>query len=149
MFASHSNGGAWKFDARAHRYPKEFGYIYTVEAFREVVARECSRTDRSGHGFSFVVLDLPVRSEYSALIEKTIDLVGDWLRITDVAGWLERNRRLAVLLYACRTEDAEKFAERLKKKCGLHELSSSIYFYPGSLPGDMLMVDREVADESQ
>ena len=148
MFVSRFNTGGWKFDARAHRYPKEFGYIYTVDAFREVVLRECSRTNRSGHGFSIVVLDLPAEQENAEDIEKTIDLVGDWLRITDVAGWLARNKRLAVLLYACSIADAEKFADRLKRKSNLRELGSSIYFYPGSLPRELSCEKLEVANEA-
>jgi len=129
-----------------HRYPKEQGYIYSVAAFREIMHRECARSKRNGHGFAFVVLQLPQGGESRDTANRIVELVGDWLRVTDHAGWLQQNRRLAILLYACATEDANGFVERLRKGGKFEALKYDIYSYPDNFPKDVLNPVTEVAN---
>lgn len=123
---------------RSHRYPKEQGYVYQAAAFRDILRRECARSDRNGHAFSLAVLRLPVGDEAAMeQAEAIVELVGDRLRVTDQAGWLEQNRFLAVLLYACPADDARAFVERIRRDGGFTQLEYEIYDYPDQFPSEL------------
>ncbi len=123
---------------RVVRYPKERGYIYSVSAFRDILRRECARADRNGHTFSLAVLRLPVGDKSkTAQSEAIVDLVGDRLRVTDQAGWREPDRVLAILLYACTTDDARHFVERVRRDGSISQLEYDIYAYPDQFPPEL------------
>ena len=125
-------------DFRTHRYPKEQGYVYRAAAFRDILRRECARSDRNGHAFSLAVLHLPVEGDGSKeRAEAIVELVGDRLRVTDQAGWLEPDRLLAILLYACPADDARAFVERHRQDGGFSQLEYDIYDYPDQFPAEL------------
>ncbi len=134
MFVNLFNRFSYKCRVHSHRYPKDNGYIYSETAFREIMVRERARTDRTRHGFAFVVIELPDDTDAPEVKNRIIDIVGDWLRVTDQAGWLKQNQTLAVLLYACSEKDARGFAKRLAKSAEVDDLQCRIYSYPGILP---------------
>jgi len=130
--------GTPRADLRAHRYPKDQGYVYQAAAFRDILRRECARSDRNGHAFSLAVLHLPAgSSEKVAEAEAIVELVGDRLRVTDQAGWLEPDRFLAVLLYACNADDARTFVERVRRDGPFPHLEYDVYDYPDQFPAEL------------
>ena len=121
-------------DINMHRYPKNQGYVYDVEAFRNILTRECARSDRNGHAFSLAVLHLSVNDETQAASDAIVGLVGDRLRVTDQAGWLQSNIDLAILLYACSTEAARGFVERIRDDGPFPSLEYEVFAYPEAFP---------------
>ena len=117
------------------RYPKDQSYIYRQDVFGEIMRRECARVDRTGHGFSFVVLQLP--DSDVALANRVVDSVGERLRVTDLAGWLKTDQTLGIVLYACVPDAARGFIDRLCHAVDSDGLQCSIYSYPGDFPVDL------------
>lgn len=125
-------------DFRTHRYPKEQGYVYRAAAFRDILRRECARSDRNGHAFSLAVLHLPQGGDTEkATADAVVELVGDRLRVTDQAGWLDPDRTLAILLYACPADDARGFVERLRRDGRFGQLEYDVYDYPDQFPAQL------------
>ena len=121
-------------DIHMHRYPKNQGYIYSTEAFRDILTRECARSDRNGHAFSLAVLHLSANPESEAISNAMVELVGDRLRVTDQAGWLQPDAQLAILLYACSTEAARGFVERIRTDGPFPSLGYDVFSYPEEFP---------------
>ncbi len=112
-------------------HPKEYGYIYEEHAFCDILRRECARSDRNGHSFTLAVIRLPETEDSDdSAADDIVDLVGDRLRVTDQAGWLERNRCLAVLLYACDLDAARGYVERIQADCHGACFKYDLYYYP-------------------
>jgi len=148
MFAKLCNKiAAAPYDIREHRYPKEQGYIYCVDAFAEVMQREYARSDRNGHGFAFAIFYFPHGNSTHQETNAIIEMVGDRLRVTDHAGWLRHGTCLGVLLYACSTDDAWGFVERLRRDGRFENLKCDVYFYPDDFPENILKTGTEVGNE--
>jgi len=135
------------YDEREHRYPKEQGYIYSVDAFSEVMQREYARSDRNGHGFSFIVFYLSQEKDDQNTTNAIIEMIGDRLRVTDHAGWLRQDSCLGALLYACTIDDAWGFVERLRRDGGFDILKCDVYFYPSDFPENILKPQAEDVDD--
>jgi hypothetical protein len=84
--------------------------------FAALVARERSRADRNGHGFSLVVIDLSDHgtSRACAVVRRVADTR---MRAYDAIGWLAPGR-LGILLPDATARQAALFAETL---CGVCE----------------------------
>jgi hypothetical protein len=137
--------GSSRPDFRVHRYPKEQGYIYDVAAFRDILTRECARSDRNGHAFSLAVLNVSVGGEVRPDAAVIVELVGDRLRVTDQAGWLIRDTQLAILLYACGTVAARGFIERVRQDGHFDSLTYELFSYPEQFPEGLTEDRKETA----
>jgi hypothetical protein len=132
-------------DFRVHRYPKEQGYIYDAAAFRDILTRECARSDRNGHAFTLAVLNVTAGGEMHPDAAAIVELVGDRLRVTDQAGWLIKDTQLAIILYACGTDAARGFVERVQQDGHFDSLTYELFAYPEQLPEGFTKNGKETA----
>jgi hypothetical protein len=100
------------------------------QLMQRVLQREHARADRSGKGFSLVVLHIDRLAAHRA-VRRLFDAIHQRARLTDEIGWLD-NDRLAILLPETNDVGAQQFMAHLRE---LRQYSAvmprlSVYVYP-------------------
>jgi len=106
--------------------------LYSAEQLRRVMERERARAERCGDRFSLVEISAsPDAGDDGAWRKRAARAVQRRLRITDDAGWLDRNR-LGIVLPATGAAGAWKVAEDLLPLLREHSppLACRVYCYP-------------------
>ncbi len=108
--------------------------------FRELLRRECARSDRNGHQFALVDLTIAAASRKS--ITHLVDLVWERMRATDSAGWIDEPHRICALLFECPEPAAQRFGAHVADRMrGLDvTVTFTVYTYPGALPPALAML---------
>jgi len=111
--------------------------LYASEHMARVLERERARTDRSGEGFSLLVLTSDNCRERRDALQYTGRMLKKRLRLTDEAGWLDRDR-LGVVLPATPPSGALKLSEEicLNARRDGYVLVCKTYYYPSDLLPD-------------
>ncbi len=105
--------------------------------FRELLRRECARSDRNGHQFALV--DLRMTETSQKAVGRLVDVVWERVRATDSAGWIEEPTRLGAVLFECPEAAAHRFGTHVSEHMAADGVSVSfdIHVYPGALPSDL------------
>ncbi len=104
---------------------------YSKNQMAWALRRERARTDRTGEGFSLLVLSSCSRRGCHDALLHTARILRRRLRVTDEIGWLD-HWRLGALLPATSQEGAAKLGEEIcatAGRCG-YRLQCETYYYP-------------------
>lgn len=106
--------------------------LCSVEEFRWVLDRERARTDRTGAGFSLLVVRCSRGgAQEDRLLARVAGILAQRLRLPDVVGWLDE-KGVGALLPATPAQGARKVAEDLNAMlpAGSPWLIHRVYYYP-------------------
>ena len=121
----------WRTSAETDRERDDWGGLYSSEQMARVLRLERARTDRSGVGFSLLVLSPSDHFESRDALLFTARMLRRRLRSTDEAGWLDR-QRLAVVLPATPPHGARTLGEEVcsRARRSNYHLVFRTYYYP-------------------
>ena len=109
------------------------------EAFRQAIAKERNRSDRSNQEYSLLIFSLAIESEEDERIGRAIADIRERIRAIDEIGWYEENQ-LGIILPFTSMDGADSLADEI---CGIvttqlepHEcLACELFSYdPESVP---------------
>jgi hypothetical protein len=89
--------------------------LNSKEAFQRAIAKERSRSDRSDHKYSLLILTLAIKSEEDERIGRAITTIRNRIRAIDEIGWYEENQ-LGIILPFTSMEGADRLADEI---CGI------------------------------
>ena len=104
--------------------------VYSEGEFQAVIQRECSRSDRSGSGFSLMVFPLSYSRSSKRDSLKIAKVLTERVRSTDEVGWIG-NKCLGVVLPDTPSDRARILAQDLHSRIGEGHINGfRIYGYP-------------------
>ena len=113
--------------------------VCSQELFVRVLSREQAMTNRCGHSFSLLALDMQNRQGGAKEARALERVAFDAMRETDIAGWLHRNC-LGIILPTASAADAAKLGQRivgLLPRYAEHLRYSAFECKPGSAPAGL------------
>jgi lipopolysaccharide/colanic/teichoic acid biosynthesis glycosyltransferase len=104
--------------------------LHSPKIFQTLLAKECARADRNGHGFSVVDFDLGRRADDRQFLERFVALLMERTRMTDEIGWLD-SQNLGLMLFNTEAQQAAGFARKLIEVSPQDTpLPYNVYSYP-------------------
>jgi hypothetical protein len=79
------------------------------EAFQQAIAKERSRSDRSNHKYSLLIISLAIKSDEDKRIGRAIAMIRQRIRAIDEIGWYEENQ-LGIILPFTTMAGADRLA---------------------------------------
>lgn len=86
--------------------------------FWRILIQEKERSDRNGHGFALVVIDVHAMNDH--ILWRVVNALAARIRHTDVMGWLGVSK-LGVILTDAAPEGAKKLLQHLVSVAGLND----------------------------
>jgi lipopolysaccharide/colanic/teichoic acid biosynthesis glycosyltransferase len=104
--------------------------LHSPRTFQTLLAKECARADRNGHGFSVVDFDLGRRADDRKFLERFVSVLMERTRMTDEIGWLDV-QNLGLMLFNTEAQQADGLARKiLDKDIQDVALPYNVYSYP-------------------
>lgn len=104
--------------------------VYPPEHTTAIIERERARTDRTGTGFSLLVISADTNRRAKAALIRVANYLSSRLRLTDELGSLDENR-ICVVLPTTLPTGARKVAESVRDECAeAKALEYKVYYYP-------------------
>ncbi len=121
--------------------------LHSPKTFQNLLAKECARADRNGHGFSVVDFDLGRRADDLKFLERFVSILMERTRMTDEIGWLD-SQNLGLMLFNTEAQQADGFARKIiDNDVQEKALPYNVYSYPkGWLGGGK---DKRKADNDR
>jgi GGDEF domain-containing protein len=104
--------------------------LHSANQTAVIIERERSRADRTGSGFSLMVITCIESQQRKAALVRFADYLTTRIRLSDELGWLADNK-LAIVLPATEPSGAWRLAElRQDERSGAHAFDYKVYSYP-------------------
>jgi lipopolysaccharide/colanic/teichoic acid biosynthesis glycosyltransferase len=104
--------------------------LHSPKTFQSLLAKECARADRNGHGFSVVDFSLEDRADDRKFLEHFVSILMERTRMTDEIGWLD-SQNLGLMLFNAEAHQADGFARKiLDNDIPEIPLTYNVYSYP-------------------
>ncbi|HNY26380.1 MAG TPA: sugar transferase [Candidatus Sumerlaeota bacterium] len=104
--------------------------LHSPKTFQSLLAKECARADRNGHGFSVVDFNLEHRADDRKFLEHFVSILMERTRMTDEIGWLD-TQNLGLMLFNAEAQQADGFARKiLSTDIQGISLTYNVYSYP-------------------